>query len=193
MLNEFANHWWLVALRGVLAILFGLACFFWPGPTVLVLVLLFGSYALVDGVFAIVAAIRSPRGHEQWWGLLLEGVAGIIAGLVTVLVPAITALALLFVIAAWALITGVLEIAAAIRLRREISNEWLLALSGVASIIFGAILFLFPGAGALAVIWTIGAYEMVFGVLLVALGVRLRVLQQRTHGGYLHGAAPMGA
>ncbi len=182
-MNVLARNWWTLALRGLLAILFGLAAFAWPGITLAVLVLLFGAYALVDGVFAIVAAVRTAERRGHWWVLLLEGLAGITAGILTFLWPGITAFVLLYLIAAWAIVTGVLEIIAAVRLRREIEGEWLLALSGVASVVFGLLLAVFPGAGALAVVWIIGAYALVFGLLLVALGFRLR-------GRLRSGAAP---
>jgi uncharacterized membrane protein HdeD (DUF308 family) len=154
-------------------ILFGIITFFAPGISLAALVLLFGAYALVDGVLAIVSAVRR-RGADRWWLLLLEGLVGIAAGVLTFLWPAITAIALLYVIAAWALVTGAFEIAAAIRLRKAITGEWLLALSGIFSIALGVLLVLYPGPGALAVTIWIGAYAFVFGALLFALGLRLR-------------------
>ncbi len=176
MTTTLARNWWAIALRGVLAILFGVAAFVWPGITLSVLVLLFGAYAFVDGLFALLAALRQhgDMGSERWWMLLLEGLAGIAAGVLTFIWPGITAVVLLYLIAAWAVITGVLEIIAAIRLRREINNEWLMALAGIASVIFGVLLFLQPGAGALAIVWLIGAYAIVFGILLLFLAFRLR-------------------
>ena len=169
-----ARNWWALALRGLVAVLFGLLAFVWPGLTVAMLVLLFGAYVLVDGVFAIAAAVKAPAGYDRWWVLLLEGIVGVIIGVLTFVWPAMTALVLLYFIAAWAIITGVLEITAAIRLRKSIGNEWLLVLSGVLSILFGLALMLMPGAGALAVVWLIGSYAVIFGVLLVALSFRLR-------------------
>ena len=180
MLLVLARNWWMLALRGVLAIIFGLAAFLWPGLTLTVLVLLFGAYALVDGVFAVIAGVRRYGERERWWALVLEGLAGIVIGVLTFLWPGITAFALLYLIAAWAILTGVLEIAAAIRLRREIEGEWLLGLSGVASVIFGVLLMILPGPGALALIWLIGAYAIVFGVLLLVLAFRLRSLREAT-------------
>lgn len=172
--STLAQNWWAVLLRGVAGIIFGIATFFAPVISLAALVLLFGAYALVDGVLALVSALRNRRTNEQWWVLLLEGIVGVIAGVVTFVWPGITALALLYVIAAWALVTGALEIAAAIRLRKVIDREWLLVLSGVASIALGVLLALFPGPGALALVIWIGAYALVFGALLVALGFRLR-------------------
>jgi uncharacterized membrane protein HdeD (DUF308 family) len=136
-------------------------------------VFLWGAYALVDGAFAIAAGIKTYGENKRWWVLLLEGILGVAAGVVAFVIPGITALVLLLLIAAWAIVTGVFEIAAAIQLRKYITGEWMLALAGVASIIFGILLFLNPSAGALAVIWIIGAYAIVFGALLIALGLRL--------------------
>jgi uncharacterized membrane protein HdeD (DUF308 family) len=176
MVMILARNWWTLVLRGLLAVLFGIAAFAWPGITLAALVLLYGAYAFVDGCFALAAALvgRTDTDGVPWWALLLEGVAGIAVGVMTVFWPGITALALLYLIAAWAVVTGVFEIAAAIRLRREIRGEWLLALSGILSVLFGLILVVNPGAGALAVVWLIGAYAITFGVLLMVLGFRLR-------------------
>jgi len=172
--STLARNWWAVLLRGVAGIVFGIATFFAPVISLAALVLLFGAYALVDGVLALVSALRNRTTNEGWWVLLLEGIVGVVAGVVTFVWPGITALALLYVIAAWALVTGALEIAAAVRLRKVIEHEWLLVLSGIASIALGALLALFPGPGALAVVIFIGAYALGFGALLVALGFRLR-------------------
>ena len=174
MMGVLARNWWALALRGLLAIVFGLVAFALPGPTLAALVILFGAYALVDGIFALVAAVRAAEAHERWWLFVLEGIAGIAAGLITFAWPGITALVLLYLIAWWAIITGIFEIAAAIRLRKEITGEFWLALGGAASVIFGLILLFRPGVGALAVIWLIGTYALVFGLLLVMLGFRLR-------------------
>jgi uncharacterized membrane protein HdeD (DUF308 family) len=175
MLELFSRYWWTLALRGVLAVAFGAIALIWPTITVGVLVLLFGAYALVDGLFALGTALfggRLAAGRRGW--LLLEGVVGIAAGVVTFAWPAITALALLYLIAAWAIVTGVAEIAAAVLLRRELQGEWLLALGGVVSVLFGLYVAIWPGRGAVAVAWVIGLYAIVFGVALVALGLRLR-------------------
>lgn len=151
MIGVLARNRWMVVLRGVLAVLFGLTAWVWPDLTATVLVALFGAYALVDGAFAVVAGIASYGDNEPWWAELLTGVAGIVLGLLVFVWPDISALALLYLNAAWAITTGVFEIAAAIRLRREIDGEWLLALAGIASVLFGALLILFPGSGAIAV------------------------------------------
>lgn len=176
MTAELARNWWLLLVRGVLAIIFGVLAFAWPGLTLAVLVLLFGAYALVDGIFALVTGLVRIGRQERWWLMVLEGIAGIVAGLITFFYPGMTAVLLLYFIAAWALVTGVLEIVAAIRLRREIENEWWLGLAGVASVIFGILLFLQPAAGALAVVWLIGGYAILFGVLLIFLAFRVRGL-----------------
>jgi uncharacterized membrane protein HdeD (DUF308 family) len=173
MTGDLTRNWWVLVVEGVLAIVFGILAFFVPAITLAALVLLFGAYAFIDGIFSIVAAVRAQEG-SPWWALVIRGVAGIGIGIVTILWPGITAIALLFLIAAWAIITGVLEIVAAIRLRRQISGEWLLALAGIASLAFGILLLVSPGAGALAVVWIIGAYAIIFGALLIVLGLRLR-------------------
>jgi uncharacterized membrane protein HdeD (DUF308 family) len=169
-----AKNWWLVVLRGVLAILLGLAAFLWPGLTLLVLITMFGVYAIVDGVVAIVTGVKQAKNSPRWWVFLLEGLVGIGAGVVALIWPGLATAILLGIIAGWAVITGIFEIAAAIRLRREINNEWLLMLGGLLSIAFGVLLVLQPAAGSLTLIWMIGAYQLMFGVLLIALGFRLR-------------------
>jgi uncharacterized membrane protein HdeD (DUF308 family) len=169
-----ARNWWVVLLRGVAGIIFGLATFFAPEISLTVLVLVFGAYAFLDGILALISAIRRRGTTDHWWLLVLEGVMGVAVGVLTFVWPNITALALLYLIAAWALITGGLEIAAAIRLRKVITGEWLLVLSGIASVALGVLLILFPEPGALAVVLWIGAYALVSGVLLIALGIRLR-------------------
>lgn len=174
-----ARYWWVLALRGVFAVIFGVLAIVWPELTLRALVLLFGAYALVDGIFAVIAGIARHQRSERWWAQLLEGVAGIIIGIVTFFWPRATALALLYLIAAWELVTGILEIAAAIQLRRIIRGEWVLLLSGIASIIFGLVLFVFPGAGALSLVWLIGVYSIVFGILLIFLAFRLRGMRDR--------------
>ena len=179
MLDILARNWWAIALRGLFAVLFGIAAFIWPGLTLAVLVILWGAYALVDGIFNLVAAFRAAQMKMTWWPLVLEGILGIAAGVVAFFWPGITALALLFLIAAWAILTGIVEIIAAVRLRHAISGEWLMGLAGVLSILLGIILIVAPGAGAIAVVWTIGAYALIFGIVLIALGFRLRGLQHR--------------
>lgn len=169
-----ARNWWSLVIRGLLGICVGIVAFVWPGITITALVLLFGAYALIDGIVSITGAVKAVAAHDRWGALLFEGIVGIGAALVTVLWPAITALSLVFVIAAWAIVTGVMEIAAAIRLRKIIPGEWLLILSGIASVVFGVLVAAVPVAGALVIALWFGAYAFVFGVMLVALGFRLR-------------------
>jgi uncharacterized membrane protein HdeD (DUF308 family) len=169
-----SRNWWLVVLRGVLAILFGLAAFLWPGVTGLVLILLFGGYAFADGVIALITGFSRAKDSPRWWVFLVEGLIGIIAGVVAFLYPGLAGIALLSLIAAWAILTGVVEIAAAIRMRKEISNEWLLALGGILSIAAGVAIIMQPAAGGLAIVWIIGTYAILFGILLIVLGFRLK-------------------
>jgi uncharacterized membrane protein HdeD (DUF308 family) len=174
MIALLARNWWVLAIRGVAAILLGIAAFAWPGMTLTVLILLFGAYALVDGIFAVIAGIVAHGESDRWWMMIITGLAGIAAGAVTLLWPGITVFVLLYVIAAWAVLSGILEIAAAIRLRKEIEGEWLLGLAGAASVIFGILLVLLPGPGAVALIWLIGIYALMFGFLLLVLAFEVR-------------------
>ena len=174
MLELLRRNWGWVVLRGVAAVLFGLLAFALPGITLAVLVLIWGAYAIVDGVLALIAAYRVRDRGRPFWSLLIVGLLGIVAGVVTFLWPVMTALLLLMFIAAWAVVMGIFQIIAAIRLRKVIQNEWLLALSGVLSVLFGLLMFWQPGAGALTVIWAVAAYALVFGVLLIWLGFRLK-------------------
>ena len=174
MVQVLARNWWALALRGVFAIIFGLIALINPGLTLLALVFLFGAYSLIDGVFGVAAAVRAAEAHNRWGWLLVEGIAGIVAGIIAFVVPGITAIVLLYLIAAWALVTGVFELIAGFRLRGHLANEWLLLLGGAASIILGVLLIVRPGAGALALLWLIGFYAILFGVLMLILAFRLR-------------------
>jgi len=178
MLEYLSRYWWTLAVRGALAVLFGLAALIWPDITLRVLVLLFGFYAVVDGLLALAALLVGgpPASGRRGW-VVVEGVAGIAAGVFTFLWSGITALVLLWLIAAWAVVTGLLELAAAVVLRRELRGEWLLALAGVLSVAFGVLLAVRPGEGAIAIVSVIGVFAVVFGVALLVLGVRLRRLQ----------------
>jgi uncharacterized membrane protein HdeD (DUF308 family) len=176
-----SQFWWTLLLRGAVAILFGVLTFVWPGVTLAALVLLFGAYALVDGIAAIILGIKEYGNRERWWATLVGGIVSAGAGLVTFMRPGITALALLSLIAFWAILRGVFDIVAAIRLRHAIEGEWLLGLAGAVSIAFGLIMLLFPGAGALAVIWWIGAFAIVLGVMWIALGLRLHGIERAIH------------
>ena len=169
-----SSNWWVLALRGAVAVVFGLLTFLMPGLTLLILVSLFGGYCLVNGVLTLVAAFRRARDRPRWWALALEGVASLVAGMVTLFWPGLTSLALLYVVAAWAIITGLLQIGTAIRLRKQIMGEWVLVASGLMSVAFGLFLVFMPLTGALVVAWWIGAYAFAFGILLVILAFRLR-------------------
>jgi uncharacterized membrane protein HdeD (DUF308 family) len=169
-----ARHWWVFLVRGLVAIAFGLVAFFYPGVTLVMLVLLYGVYALVDGVFAVIAAVRGKEGMGPRWWLALVGVLGIIAGLVTYFWPGLTALVLLTVIGVWALLYGITEIIGAIRLRKEIDNEWMLMMHGALAVLFGLMVLFRPGAGALALIWLIASFAFASGVLMIALAFRLK-------------------
>ena len=176
-----ADNWWAVALRGVAAILFGLLAIVWPGLTLLILVWLFGVYAIVDGVFALLGAVSRAGRRGRDWLMVLRGMAGIAAGVIALVWTGITALLLLVIIAAWAIVTGILELMAALR-RRERGGRWPLALLGIGSVVLGVILVLFPGAGALALVLVIGAYAIVAGLMLLAAAYRLRELHAAVSG-----------
>jgi len=179
MVHELTRSWGWIVFRGVVAILFGVLAFAWPGLTLTALVILWGAYALSDGLLALIAAYRIRDAGKPMWPLIVVGLLGIAAGVLTFMQPQMTALVLLSFIAAWALITGIFQVVAAIRLRKMISNEWWLALSGLLSIAFGVVMLARPGAGALAVVWIIGWYAILFGVVLVMLGLRIKGLAGR--------------
>ena len=173
LLHTLSRYWWLVLLRGIAFIVFGVLAFMWPGLTIVTLVLFYGAFALVDGVLALAHAIMGGDMGSRWW-LALVGVAGIAVGILTFMWPGLTALLLLVFIACWAIVLGVFQIAGAIKLRKEIDNEWTLILSGALSVLFGVVLLVAPGPGAVGLIWMIAAYAVVFGVLLVMLSFRLK-------------------
>jgi uncharacterized membrane protein HdeD (DUF308 family) len=179
MLRVLSNAWWILILRGVLAIIFGLLAFGWPGLTLLTLVTFFGAYIFIDGLFSIYTSISNWKERDDHWLSLLSGIAGVGIGVVTFRTPGITALVLLMFIATWALVIGVLQIAAAIRLRKEMEGEFWLGLSGVLSIVFAFLLWSFPGEGAMSVIFLIGAYAILLGISLIALGLKLRSFGKR--------------
>lgn len=183
-----ARNWWSLVIRGILGIVIGLITFLWPGITLMALVFLFAGYALVDGAVSLAGAVHAAQAHERWAALLIEGLLGIVAAVITVLWPAITALGLVLVIAAWAILTGVAEVVAAVRLRRHISGEWLLALAGFASIVFGVLVAAVPLAGALVIAIWFGVYALVFGIMLLVLGFRLRTWERAIPG---HGGIPL--
>jgi uncharacterized membrane protein HdeD (DUF308 family) len=174
-----SGHWWALGIRGVVAVLFGLAALLRPDIALGALILLFGAYALVDGAFAIVGVFSGTRSGTPRWVLLVEGLAGVLAGLLAFILPGMTALALLYLVAAWSVVTGVFEVAAAIRLRREIRGEWALAAGGLVSVLFGVVLALLPAVGILSLVWLVGVYAIAFGVLLIISAFRVR----RSEGG----------
>jgi uncharacterized membrane protein HdeD (DUF308 family) len=169
-----SRYWWTIVLRGLVALFFGVVSFAWPGATVAGLVLLFGAYSLVDGIAGVILGIKNYGEQERWWATLIGGIVSLGAGLVALVMPGLTALTLLTLIGIWAIARGVSDIMAAIRLRHVITGEWLLALGGALSIVFGLFVVAFPGTGALALAWWIGAYALILGVVLIALGFRLR-------------------
>lgn len=174
LLEGLARNWWLMLLRGIAAIVFGVMAFVWPGPTLAVLVIFFGAYMLVDGALALWAAITGHNGTALRWWLAVVGASGIAVGLMTFFWPGTTALALVLFIGAWSLVRGVFEIIGAIQLRKEIDNEWMLILGGVLSVIFGLGVLALPGAGALALVWVIAIYAIIFGGTMVAFAFRLK-------------------
>jgi len=168
------NAWWLLLINGLCAIAFGVLSFLWPGLTLLVLVVLYGAYAILDGITALMAARARNEVGKPWGSMVFVGIVSILAGIAALVWPGLTGLVLLIVIAVWAIVRGVLEIIAAIELRKRIQNEWLLALAGLVSVLFGIVLLVAPGQGAVALIWVIAAFAVVHGVLLVTLALRVR-------------------
>ena len=183
MLTVLARNWWMIALRGVAAVLFGFGAIAWPDITVGVLVAFFGAWAIIDGSFSLASSLAGPS-RDRWWHVL-GGISSIAVGVIAWAWPGLTALTLLYIIASWAVIVGTFEIAGAIALHEWLTREWLLILSGIVSILFGIVLFAFPGEGALAVVTTIGIFSMILGGSLIGLALRLRSLNQgpaRLHG-----------
>ena len=177
MLGKVARDWWVYAVRGVAAIIFGTLALVWPGPTLAVLVLMFGAYAFVDGIAMLVALARGDvLARRHAWATGLTGVFGIVLAIATLLWPGITALTLLYLVAIWAISTGIFEIAAAIEFRREIHGEIWMILGGVLSIVFGSLLVVFPGTGLLSLVWLVGFFAIVFGCSSLGLAYRLHGL-----------------
>lgn len=166
--------WWAIALRALAAILLGIIAVFMPGPTLAAIVIVFGIYAITDGILALIAAVRGFRRKDRWGPMLIEGLVGLIAGAIAIFQPGIGALSLTYLVAAWALATGAFEIAAAIRLRKAIKGEWLLLIAGLLSIVLAVGVAVFPGAGALLLVWWLGAYAFAYGVVSLALAFRMR-------------------
>jgi uncharacterized membrane protein HdeD (DUF308 family) len=168
------KHWWQVAARGLIALLFGIMLLAWPGVSLFIFAILFGAFAFVDGIFTLVAAVNYKAGAGQRTWLFVRGILGIIVGIITFFWPAITELALVLLIGAWALVTGIMELNFAFRSVRETGAKWLFAVSGILSIILGILLLVRPIAAVIAVIWIIGAYAVIAGIVLIVLGFRLR-------------------
>ena len=173
------SRWWLLLIRGVAAVIFGILAFGWPGLTLFVLVVLVGAFLLADGLASLWLTFVAARGHLRWWPFLVQGIAGVAGGVSTFAWPGLTALVLLYLVAAWAIVTGIFQIVAAIRLRQEVEGEWLLTISGALSIGLGVLLIAQPGEGALALVWIIAAYALLFGTVLITLAFRMRGWRDR--------------
>ena len=169
-----AKNWWLFLLRGILAIVFGIVAIFFPRIAFLSLVLIFGAFALVDGIFTLFSAFAGNARSESWWWLVFEGLFGILIGVLTMWQPFAMGMAWIFMIALWAVVTGIFEIVTAIRLRKAITGEWMLILAGVISVLFGLMAAFYPGAGAAAIGMIVGIYAMIFGIIFVVLAIRLK-------------------
>lgn len=173
MVSLLSKTWWILLLRGLAAIIFGLLIWFQPAITIMVLVIFFGAYTLVEGIFGIIAAFQSKKTHPDWWLLLLWSLVSIIVGILTFILPIATAYALLCLIAAWAIISGIFQIATAVKLRKQTQGEVWLILGGILSVLFGIALFVWPLSGALAIAWLIGIYAMIFGVINLIVAFRV--------------------
>jgi uncharacterized membrane protein HdeD (DUF308 family) len=175
MLATMSRNWWVLLVRGIAAILFGIAALIWPGLALVTLVFMFAAYAFIDGILNIIFALQH-RNQSRWWVTLIEGIIGVLAGIAAFLWPDMASFVLLNFIAFWAILTGVMEIILAIRLREEIQGEFWMGLGGVLSILFGVLVILFPGAGALSIVWMIATYAIIFGVIMIILAFRVRSL-----------------
>ena len=185
MIESITSRWWVFLVRGLAAIAFGVIAFVWPGITLLALTIVFGAYALVDGIFALAAALGGLAG-SRWWALLIEGIVGLVIAFFVWTEPGLSAEALVYAVAFWAIITGIMEIVAGLQLRDMVTNEWMYILAGIVSIAFGILILRNVNAGALAVVWLIGAYAIVFGVLQLGLSYRLN----KAHSGIVHTLHP---
>ncbi|MFI6919867.1 HdeD family acid-resistance protein [Nonomuraea spiralis] len=171
-MQEISRSWWLLLVRGIAAIIFGVLALIWPGITLLVLVIFFGAYAIVSGVFALFAAFRHETRSRGW--LIFSGVISILAGIAAFVWPGITSLALLYLIAFWAIVSGISEIVAGIQLRKVIDNEWMLIVGGILAVIFGILLLIWPGAGMLSLVWLIGIFAILYGIAMIVLSLRVK-------------------
>lgn len=178
MLDLMARNWWAYVVRGVVALIFGLYAWFIPGMAMKVLLMLFGIFVLLEGIFAIVGSIAARKESELWWLVLLEGLAGLGLGVITLTRPVFVATVIVLFIAFWAIWGGVFRIIAAIRLRKELDSEWLLIFGGAVSILFGLMLFRHTGAGIMAISWLIAFFASMFGVLLISFGIKLKKFQK---------------
>jgi uncharacterized membrane protein HdeD (DUF308 family) len=190
MFTSITRNWWIFLLRGISAVIFGILAFAWPGITLAALVVVFGIYAIAEGVIAMAVGFSGDTIGARWWQMILLGVLSVVAGILTFVWPNITAVALLALIAAWAIVRGIVEIYAAVRLHALIENDWLLFLGGICSILFGALVVWRPRAGALAVLWIIGAYAIVYGVVMIAFSFQLHSMKGRPEPGGPGMAAP---
>lgn len=179
MQTSLTRSWGLVLFRGVIAALFGAVALFQPGGTTFTLIALFGAFAILNGIFALISAFRMSTHTDRWWVLIFEGVFGVFAGIIAFFVPSAIAVAVVYVMAAWAVITGVLVIVAAVQLRKVIENEVWLGIVGALSVLVGVLLFAEPGAGIVVWAWTIGIFALLYGAGLIAFALRLRSYQHR--------------
>ena len=174
LVRVMADNWWVALLRGIAAILFGLMALIWPGLTVYALLIVFGAYAVCDGVMAIIVGFQRKSDDDSWWSWALDGFLSIVIGLMALFWPEATALAFVIWMAAWAVVAGIFRIIAAIRLRKEIEGEWALGLSGLLMVIWGVLMALIPAAGLLSLAWLIGVFALLIGGVMVVLSFRLR-------------------
>jgi len=179
MLELVARNWWVYIIRGLLALIFGLYAWFMPGMAMMVLLMFFGIFVLMEGIFSIIGAIAGRKYSEVWWLILLEGIAGVALGLLTLIRPEFVASVIVIFIALWAIWGGLFRIIAAVRLRKELDGEWLLIFGGVVSILFGLMLFKHTGAGIVAISWLIAFFASMFGMLLISFGIKARKFQKQ--------------
>ena len=180
MIEAVANRWWVFLIRGIAAIIFGILAFVWPGQTLFALTILFGAYAFVDGIFALAAALGG-WGGSRWWALLIEGIVGLVIAFIVWEQPVYSTVGLVYAVAFWAIITGIMEIVAGLQLREVINNEWLYILAGIVSIAFGVLVIRNPSAGSLAVAYLVGWYAIIFGILELGLAYRLNHMRSVAH------------
>jgi uncharacterized membrane protein HdeD (DUF308 family) len=179
LLDTLTRHWWVLLVRGLIAITFGVMAWIWPGLSIATLVLLFGIFAFADGVLGLWTAFTGPKGMEHRWVLALWSVAGLATGALAVFAPGLVAASVVLLIGVWAIVTGAMEIIAAIQLRKEVQGEWMLILAGLASVAFGVLLVARPGAGALSLVWMIGLFAVLVGALFVFLAFKVRSVHKR--------------